>query len=88
MTDKLVEIVQKEDACTKCAAYPCFRNPGKNDSGAMCFQKIRQCRQECDFYNYKQFPASGGVCRKDNKRVEYLQECHIEEMKYQKKQTT
>ena len=49
----------------------------------LCFQQVRQCRQECDFYHQQEtedfWPR--GICKKDNAKVVYEQECHIDEIK-------
>jgi hypothetical protein len=47
MVRKNEEIVSGKYVCGFCAAYPCFRRREKNDSAGLCFQRIRQCRQEC-----------------------------------------
>src|SRR3989344_8230089 len=108
-----------ENACGRCAAFPCFRTGSSElltalqtaeltpsarqniingaraemtDSGAMCFQQIRECRQECDHYIPQKlgnhtFPANGGTCRLTGKKVNYEAMCTVEEMKYQAPKT-
>lgn len=71
--------------CGQCAAYPCFRENRKNVPAGICFQLVRQCAQECDFYDYENFPADGGICKLDGSKVRYEQECHIPEQRGQKK---
>jgi len=67
--------------CGQCAAYPCFRHRKEEEPAGLCFQPLRLCRQECDSYSYKDAPARGGICKKDNQPVAYCQECHIPEMR-------
>lgn len=72
--------------CGQCAAYPCFRHTRPEDSG-LCFQAVRQCRQECDYF--LQDLGSGkapefqitGTCNFDKSKVNYQAECHIPEVK-------
>lgn len=54
-----------------------------NQKAGLCFQLIRECRQECDNYMYKNYPGEGGICRLDSQQVDYNQECHIPENKSQ-----
>ena len=49
----------------------------RNKRAGLCFQVIRHCRQECDYYNYDSCPAHGGYCRIDSQPVSYEQECRI-----------
>lgn len=86
-SEKCKTVMSEDYICGQCAAYPCFRNPDKADpAGPGCFQLVRQCAQECDFYSYKGFPADGGTCKIDGSQVNYEQECHIPEQRTQKKQ--
>jgi hypothetical protein len=78
MSDKSRLVAEEGYKCGHCAAHPCYRHCGENDPAGLCFQSIRQCRQECDDYNYEEFPADGGVCKKLNKHVKYEQICIIE----------
>lgn len=81
--------------CGECAAFPCFRNRREDTPGGLCFQVVRRCRQECEHYLIREkrdssgeicrFPANGGSCKMDESSVEYNQDCHIEDMRYQKK---
>ena len=52
-------------------------------SAGLCFQHVRLCRQECNFYIKKETEEfwPGGVCKKDNSDVTYEQECHIDDIK-------
>jgi hypothetical protein len=84
MTAKAKRNKEEGYTCGNCAAYPCFRARGDASRPAgLCFQHVRQCRQECDFYNQKETGEfwPNGICRKDNSKVIYNQECHIDEVK-------
>jgi hypothetical protein len=70
--------------CGDCAAFPCFRHTPADYTAGLCFQSVKQCRQECSHYKYPEFPARGGVCDLDGQRVKYDQECHIESEKKSK----
>lgn len=54
-----------------------------SQKAGLCFQLIRECRQECDNYGYKNCPGEGGNCKLDGQQVDYNQECHITEHKSQ-----
>ena len=58
----------------------------RNAEAGLCFQVVRKCRQECDYYRYERFPAEGGHCRLDSKPVFYMQECHVPSMMRQAKE--
>jgi len=68
--------------CGHCAAYPCFRMTSESEPTGLCFQPVKQCRQECKNYISKTIDgfttlANGGNCRIDKQDVAYCQECHI-----------
>ena len=67
--------------CGHCAAQPCYRLRKDDEPAGLCLQLTRRCRQECDFYRCDEFPASGGICKKDGRRVRYEEDCHIPEMR-------
>ena len=89
--EKNERINSQKLTCGQCATYPCFRYPRDNDRAGLCYQEVRQCRQECDCFH--QTEGSGkspefkitGTCREDNSKVAYEQECHIEKYKTRKK---
>ena len=49
----------------------------------LCFQHVRQCRQECGNYNQLKTESFWlkGICKIDKKEVNYEDECHISEIK-------
>jgi hypothetical protein len=79
-----IKIKEEGYYCKMCCAFPCFRSPGKEEQAGLCFQSTRRCRQECEFYIYKEFPAGGGFCKKDKRKVYYEQDCHIPEIRARK----
>ncbi len=76
------ELIESQSlTCGTCAAYPCFRRHEAESRGGLCYQEVRKCRQECDYF--LQDMESGkaplfiitGNCRKDNSRVVYEHNC-------------
>lgn len=92
LEETLTWMVEKHDLvkgegykCGHCAAYPCYRNPPNERSAGLCFQNVRQCRDECDNYvNKNGYPAGGGICKITKLEVEYCEECSVESMKVSK----
>jgi hypothetical protein len=74
-------IKEKKITCGDCAAYPCFRNQREIDIAGLCYQNVRRCRQECDYFiqdkESGKFPLLQieGTCKKDNSIVIYEHPC-------------
>ena len=83
MTDKSNLIKTKGYTCGGCAAYPCFRSVLENAPAGLCYQEIRECRQECN--DFVQIKGSGkspefqirGNCKRDNAIVNYDAKCRF-----------
>ena len=83
MIQKAEEIKEKNHICGDCAAYPCFRNIEEDSSAGLCYQDVRQCRDECN--EFVKIDGSGkspefqirGTCKKDNSEVLYEAECRF-----------
>ena len=69
--------------CGQCAAYPCFRNTLEEEDAGLCFQNVRQCRQECPYFvideNSGKSPdfVTRGSCRRDGTFVCYDSVCRF-----------
>jgi len=50
-------------------------------NAGLCFQATRRCRQECPQYRHDGSPAHGGICKVNEEKVGYEQDCHIPEMR-------
>jgi len=90
MHDK-TELIKKNDyRCGDCAAHPCFRMPRAKDIAGLCFQIVRECRSECDYFSKDEGSGKSpefqitGICKKDNYKVLFEQECHIPEYRNSK----
>lgn len=75
------EIKEKNYTCGGCAAQPCFRYRKDSDPAGLCYQTVRLCRQECDYFlkdlNSGKAPEFQitGQCKRDSSQVSYEQEC-------------
>lgn len=84
MNEKAELIKSQNLTCGSCAAYLCFRDVSSEDRAGLCYQEVRECRQECDYF--QQHLGSGkapffiitGTCRRDNSRVIYEDVCKFE----------
>jgi hypothetical protein len=84
MVEKNKKVKEGNLTCGQCAVYPCFRHYTSSTGAGLCYQEVRECRQECD--NFIQDIESGkaplfiitGTCRKDNSKVIYDTPCKYE----------
>lgn len=81
MHEKIEEIKSQNCTCGDCAAYLCFRNHKEDASAGLCYQEVRQCRQECGDFIQKEGSGKSplfiitGICKKDDSKVVYGHEC-------------
>jgi len=83
MNDKSELIKSEGYLCGDCAAYPCFRGHGEESPAGLCYQEVRLCRQECNYFIQNRDSGKSpyfiiiGNCKKDNSFVYYNSECRF-----------